>query len=234
MKKVALLVSTGILFTISGCSENSQKTALKSAPATVQASAAPTSTPPLVTVAAPLPALLAGQTNQQVWRSEKLKDSLGNAVALEGTSLDGKFDLVILQRGTYTSVSFVRHGRWASVYNRPAKGNLTSLRIKFDDGSEERVEWDELGLDTGNLYSVLWSYPAKTNAPIGPMAKGTTLDSHEGDERLLEDMMKHKTMLVEVEPGSTTQFEMTGLAHEIQKVPTIKIEPVLDARQTSE
>jgi hypothetical protein len=234
MKKVALLVFAGILLTISGCSENSQKTALKSAPATVQASAAPTSTPPLVTVAAPLPALLAGQTNQQVWRSEKLKDSLGTAVALEGTSLDGKFDLVILQRGTYTSVSFVRHARWASVYNRPAKGNLTSLRIKFDDGSEERVEWDELGLDTGNLYSVLWSYPAKTNAPIGPIAKGTTVDSHEGDERLLEDMMKHKTMLVEVEPGSTTQFELSGLAHEIQKVRTIKSEPVLDARQTSE
>jgi hypothetical protein len=233
MKKVALLVFAGILLTISGCSENSQKTALKSAPATVQASAAPTSTPPLVTVAAPLPALLAGQTNQQVWRSEKLKDSLGNAVALEATSLDGKFDLVILQRGTYTSVSFVRHARWASVYNRPAKGNLTSLRIKFDDGSEERVEWDELGLDTGNLYSVLWSYPAKTNAPIGPIAKGTTVDSHEGDERLLEDMMKHKTMLVEVEPGSTTQFELSGLAHEIQKVRTIKSEPVLDARQTS-
>jgi hypothetical protein len=234
MKKVALLVSTGILFTISGCSENSQKTALKSAPGIVQASAAPTSTPPLVTVADPLPALLVGQTNQQVWRSEKVKDSFGGAVALEGTSLDGKFDLVILQRGTYTSVSFVRHARWASVYNRPAKGNLMSLRIKFDDGSEERVEWDELGLDTGNLYSVLWSYPAKTNVPIGPMPKGTTLDTHEGDERLLEDMMEHKTMLLEIEPGSTTQFEIAGLAHEIQKVRTVKIEPVLDARQTSE
>jgi hypothetical protein len=232
MKKVALLVSTGILFSISGCSENSQKTALKSAPGIVQASAAPTSTPPLVTVAAPLPALLVGQTNQQVWRSEKVKDSFGSAVALERTSLDGKFDLVILQRGTYTSVSFVRHARWASVYNRPAKGNLTCLRIKFDDGSEERVEWDELGLDTGNLYSVLWSYPAKTNAPIGPVLKGPTGDSVGGDQLLIQDMMKHKTMLLEVEPGAITQFDIAGLPHEMEKVRNPKTQPELEARQT--
>lgn len=234
MKKVLLLVSIGILFTISGCSENSQKTASNSAPGVVQASVAPTTTSPPVTPAAPLPALAVGQTNQQVWRSEKFKDSLGNAVALKGTSLDGKFDLVILQKGTYTSVSFVRHARWESVYNRPAKGKLMSLRIKFDDGPEERIEWDELGLDTGNLCSLLWSYPAKANAPIGPVPKSTTFDSPEGDERLLQEMMKHKTMLLETEPGGTTQFEMTGLAHEIQKVRTTKIQPVLDARQTAE
>ena len=131
-------------------------------------------------------------------------------------------------------MSFVRHARWGSVYNQPAKGKLIYLRVKFEDGQEKRIEWDELASATENLYSVLWSYPAKTNAPIGPLANGTTLDSHEGDERLLEDMMKHKTMLVEVEPGSTTQFEMTGLAHEIEKVRTPKTQAVLEARQTAE
>jgi hypothetical protein len=47
-------------------------------------------------------------------------------------------------------------------------------------------------------------------------------------------MMKHKTMLLEVEPGVTTQFDMTGLAHEIQKVRSAKTQLVLEARQTAE
>jgi hypothetical protein len=46
-------------------------------------------------------------------------------------------------------------------------------------------------------------------------------------------MMKHKTMLLEVEPGVTTQFDMTGLAHEMEKVRTPKAQPVLEARQTA-
>jgi hypothetical protein len=46
-------------------------------------------------------------------------------------------------------------------------------------------------------------------------------------------MMKHKTMLLEVEAGAMTRFEMTGLAHKIQKVRTTKIQPVLDARQAA-
>jgi hypothetical protein len=234
MKKVFIFVSTGILFTILGCSGNSQKAVSKSAPAVVQASVAPASTPPVVEPAAALPVPSVGKANQQAWRSENVKDRLGNAVALKGTSLDGKFDLVILQRGTYSFLSFVRHARWESVHNQPAKGKLMYLRVKFEDGQEKRIVWDGLGFATENVYSVLWSYPAKTDAPIGPVLKGPTDDSVGGDQLLIQDMMKHKTMLLEVEPGVTTQFDMTGLAHEIEKVRTPKTQPVLEARQTAE
>jgi hypothetical protein len=234
VKKFPLLLSTGILFTISGCSEESQKNVLSRTPDVVQASVARINTPPLVTQAVSLPALAVGQANQQVWRAAEIKESLGSAVTITGTSVDGRFDLVILKKGTYTFVSFVQHERWESLHDRPAKGKLISLRVKFDDGPEKFIEWDELGLDTGNLYSVLWSYPAKANAPTGPAPKGTALDSPEGDERLLQDMIKHKTMLLEVEPGAMTRFEMIGLAREIQKVRTTKIQPVLDARQVAE
>jgi len=41
-------------------------------------------------------------------------------------------------------------------------------------------------------------------------------------------------MLLEVEPGVTTQFDMTGLAQEIAKVRTAKTQPVLQAEQTAE
>jgi hypothetical protein len=164
--------------------------------------------------------------NPRAWRSENVKDGFGNAVALNGTSLDGKFDLVILQKATYAFLSFVRHDRWKSVHDQPAKGKLMYLRIKFEDGQEKRIEWDELGFATENLYSVLWSYPVKANAPIGPVLEGSTGNSVGGDELLLQDMMKHKTMLLEVAPGVTTQFDITGLAREIEKVRTPKIQPV--------
>ncbi len=235
MNKVFLLMSTGILFTILGCSGNSQKAFSESAPAVVQASAAPASASPVVEdQAAALPVPSVGRANQQAWRSESVKDRLGNAVALKGTSLDGKFDLVILQKGTYSFLSFVRHAHWESVYNQPAKGKLMYLRVKFEDGQEKRIEWDELGSATENLYSVLWSYPAKTDAPIGPVLEGPTGDSVGGDQLLIQDMLKHKTMLLEVEPGVTTQFDMTGLAYEMEKVRTPKTQPVLESRQTPE
>jgi hypothetical protein len=234
MKKVVLLVSTGILFFISGCSKNSQKTTLNGAPAGVQPSIAPVSTSPFAEPPSPLPAPAVGHANPQAWRLENFKDGLGDAVALKGTSLDGKFDLVILRKGTYTFLSFVRHARWESVHNQPAKGKLMYLRVKFEDGQEKRIEWDELSFDTENLYSVLWSYPVKANAPVGPALEGPTGDSVGGDQLLLQDMMKHKTMLLEVEPGVATQFDTSGLAHEIEKVRTSKTQPVLEARQTTE
>jgi hypothetical protein len=234
MKKVFLLVSTGILFTILGCSENSQKAASKSAPAVVQASTLPASTSAAVDPPPALPVPTLGQANQQTWTSEKVKDQLGNAIVVKGTSLDGRFDLIILQKGAHSFLSFVRHSRWESVYNQPAKGKLMYLRAKFEDGQEKRIEWDELGFATENLYSVLWSYPARTDAPIGPVLVGLTGDSVGGDQQLIQDMMKHKTMLLEVEPGVTTQFDMTGLAHEMEKVRTAKTQPVLEARQTAE
>ena len=234
MKKVFLLVSTSILFPILGCSGNSQKAASKSAPAVVQASIAAAGTSLVVDPAAALPVPSVGKANQQAWRSENVKDPLGKTVALKRTSLDGKFDLVILQKGTHSFLSFVRHSRWESVYNQPAKGKLMYLRAKFEDGQEKRIEWDQLGFATENLCSVLWSYPARTDAPIGPVLVGPTGDSVGGDQQLIQDIMKHKTMLLEVEPGVTTQFDVTGLAHEIEKVRTTKTQPVLEARQASE
>jgi hypothetical protein len=234
MKRVFLLASTGILFTILGCSGNSREAASTGAPAVVQASNVPARTSSVVDPAVALPVPSLGQASQQVWSSEKVNDQLGNAIAVKGTSLDGKFDLVILQKGTHSFLSFVRHSRWESVYNQPAKGKLMYLRAKFEDGTEKRIEWDELGFATENLYSVLWSYPARTDAPIGPVLVGPTGDSVGGDQQLIQDMMKHKTMLLEVEPGLTTQFDITGLAHEIEKVRTAKTEPVLEARQTAE
>ena len=234
MKKVFLLVSTGIVFTTSGCSGNSQKTVLRSTPAVVQASVAPASTSPVVDPATALPVPSVGKANQQAWRSENVKDHLGNAVALKGTSLDGKFDLIIVQRGTHSFLSFVKHARWDSVHNQPAKGKLMFLRVKFEDGQEKRIEWDQLGFATEHLYSVLWSYPVKTDAPINPVLEGATGDSVGGDQLFIQDMMKHKTMLLEVEPGVTTQFDMTGLADEMEKVRTPKTQPVLEARQTDE
>jgi hypothetical protein len=225
---------TGLLFTILGCSGNSQNAVSKSAPTVVQASAAPASAPPVVEPAAALPVPSVGHVNQQAWRSENVNDPLGSAVALRRTSLDGKFDLVILQRGTDSFLSFVRHARWESVRHQPAKGKIMDLRVKFEDGQEQRIEWDELGFGTENLYSVLWSYPAKADAPIGPVLEGPKGDSVGGDQLLIQDMMKHKTMLLEVAPGVTTQFDMTGLAHEIEKVRTPKAQPVLEASQIAE
>ena len=233
MKTVFLLVSTGILLVILGCSGNSQKAVSKSVPAVVHASATPAGTSPAVEPAATLPLPSLGQTKQQAWRSENVKDRLGNAVALKGTSVDGKFDLIVLQKGSYSFLSFVRHARWESVHNLPAKGKLIYLRVKFEDGIEKRIEWDQLGFATENLYSVLWSYPAKADVPIGPVLEGSTGDSVGGDQLFIQDMIKHKTMLLEVEPGITTQFDITGLAHELELVRSPKTEPVLEASQTA-
>jgi len=232
MKNFIMLASAAILFTTLGCSQNSQKAVSGNTPAVVQASGAPASTSPLAKPAA-LPVPPVQQGNQQAWHSENVKDHLGNGVALKGTSLDGKFDLVILEEGTYSFLSFARHTRWESVHVRPAKGKLMYLRVKFAYGAEKRVEWDELGFATENLCSVLWSYPAKTDAPIGPVLEGPTRDSVGGDQLLIQEMIRHKTMLLEVEPGVTAQFDMTGLAREIEKARTPKMKPVLEARQTA-
>ena len=235
MKKLFLLVSTGALATILGCSGSSQKGTSNNALSVVHASGAPTSASPVAEPAAALPVPSVVSATQQTWRSENVRDQLGNAVALKETSLDGKFDLVILERGTYSFLSFARHSRWEAVHNQPAKGKLMYLRVKFEDGEEKRIEWDELGFATDNLCSVLWSYPANTNAAIGPVPEGAAGDSVGGDQILLQDMMNHKTMLLEVEPGVTTQFDMTGLAHEMEKrVRHPKGQPMLEARQTAE
>lgn len=235
MKKVPLLVSAGILLTILGCSADSQKTGSKNAPAVVQVSAATATRSPAVepsTAQLPIPSV--GNTNQSSWHAENVKDLLGSVVTLKITSTDGKFDLVVLQEGTSSFLSFVRHGHWQAVHNQAAKGKLMYLRAKFDDGQEKRIEWDELGFDTENLYSVLWSYPAKADAPIGPAPNGSASDSVGGDQLLIQEMMKHNAMLLEVEPGVTAQFDMAGLTHEMEKVRTPKTQAILEARQASE
>ena len=235
MSKVSLLVSAGILLAILGCSSDSQKTVSRNAPSVVQASAAPaTLSSSVEPTAAQLPVPSVGNANQPSWHSENVKAPFGNVVTLNVTSTDGKFDLVILQEGTHSFLSFVRHAHWKAVHNQPAKGKLMFLRAKFDDGQEERIEWDELGFATENLYSVLWSYPAKADAPVGPAPNSCASDSVGGDQLLIQEMMKHNTMLLEVEPGITAQFDMFGLAHEMEKGRTPKTQPVLEARQASE
>jgi hypothetical protein len=233
MKTVFLLTSAGILLTILGCSGNSPKTVSTNASAT-QAAVSPAGTSTVIKPLAALPVPVIGQAKQPAWRSENVKDQVGNAVALIGTSLDGKFDLVILQKGSYSFLSFVRHMRWESVRTQPAKGKLMYLRIKFEDGQEKRIEWDELGFATDGLCSVLWSYPAATDTPIGPAPQGAKAVAVGGDQLLIHDMIKHKTMLLEVEPGVTTQFDLTGLARELQKVRAPRTQPILEARQTAE
>ena len=237
MKKVFLLVSPGIVLTILGCSADSQKTALRSTPPVVQASTTTANTSPLTEPAASLPAPSVGNANQQAWHSKNVRDHLGNAVLLKGTSLDGKFDLVILQRGKYSLVSFARHERWESVHEQLGKGRLMYLRVKFEDGQEKRIEWDELGFATENLCSVLWSYPVRTEASIGPVPpvpQDATGGSIGGDQLLIEDMLQHKTVLLEVEPGITAQFDLTGLAHEMDKARAPKTQPVIEAKQTTD
>src|SRR5262247_1729257 len=100
MKKVFLWVSTGIVFTISGCSGNSETTVLESTPAVVQASAPTTrditaanNASPVAEPAAALPVPSVGRVNQQAWRSENVRDHFGDATVLKETSSDGKFDL---------------------------------------------------------------------------------------------------------------------------------------------
>src|SRR5215471_17697134 len=145
MKKVFLWVSAGIVFTISGCSGNSQTTVLRSTPAVVQASAPTTreipaanNTSPVVEPVAALPVPSVGRVNQQAWRSENVRDHFGNAIVLKETSSDGKFDLVIMRRGTHSLLSFVRHEHGQSVCNEPGKGKLMYPRMLWTDSQASR------------------------------------------------------------------------------------------------
>jgi len=233
MKKLFLLGSTSLLFFVIGCSENTQKTVSTSTPAVARAAAAPANPSPAAETAS-LPVPSAGASNHRAWRTENVKDRFINGVELKTASLDGKYDLVILQEGRQAFLSFTRHGRWESVHNQPAKGKLMVLRAKFEDGQEKLVEWDELGFATENLYGVLWSYPAPKDASLGPALPGSEKDSFGGDQLLLQDMLKHKAILVEVEPGVTTQFDLTQLAHAMEKARASKTEPILEARQDAE
>jgi hypothetical protein len=229
--KAFLLVSAGVLFTVLGCSGKPLSTASKSPSLpVVQTSSAATDRSAAVESTGAMPGVLAG-LNHEVWHSENVKDALGDAVALKHTSLDGKFDLVVLVKGTHSFVSLAKHAQWETVHHLAAHGKLMNLRAKFEDGQERRIEWDELGPGTTSEYSVVWSYTAKAESPVGP-AVNYASDSVGGDELLVQDMSKHTAMVLEVQPGVTTQFDIAGLAREIEKARAPKTEPVLAATQT--
>ena len=76
----------------------------------------------------------------------------------------------------------------------------------------------------------MWAYPAPKVA-LGPAPAGSQVDSFGGDQLLIQDMLKHKTVLLEVEPGLTTQFDLTQLTHAMEKARAPKTEPLLEARQ---
>jgi len=231
MNKVFLLVCTGVFSAVLGCSGKPQNTASKppSLPV-VQASSAAADRSPAVESLAALPAVSVG-SNHEVWHSENVQDVLGDAVALKHTSLDGKFDLVIVLRGAHAFLSVAKHAQWKTVHHRAAHGKLMNLRAKFEDGEERCIEWDELGSGTTSEYSVVWSYIAKTDSPVGPAVNDVS-DSVGGDELLIQEMSKHTAMVLEVQPGVTAQFDLAGLTREIEKARAPKIEPVLAATQT--
>ncbi len=230
MKNIAKLGSVGILIALAGCSGKSQNTVSTSAPTVRQASTSQAAATSMDTPA-PLAVPVAGAPYGQAWRPEPVDDHLGGAIVLKRSSRDGKYDLVIEEKGAQAFLSFATHGRWDSVYNQPAKGKLMYLRVKFEDGVEKRVEWDELAYGTENMHSVLWSYPASQDGPIGPVADAANSNPMGGDQLLMQDLMKHKTVLVEVEPGVTAQFDLAGLETEMGKIRFFKPEPVLAASQ---
>jgi hypothetical protein len=230
MNKVFLSVSTAVLFTVLGCSGKPQNNASNSPSLpVVQASSAAADRSPAVESLAALPAVSVG-SNHEVWHSENVKDVFGDAVALKHTSLDGKFDLVILVRGTYSFVSLAKHAQWETVHHRAAHGKLMNLRAKFEDGEERCIEWDELGSGATSEYSVVWSYTnSKTDLPVGPAVNHVSDSVGGGDELLIQEMSKHTAMVLEVQPGVTAQFDIAGLNREIEKARAPKIEPVLAA-----
>jgi len=223
MKKVFFLGSTSILLVLAGCSRNHPATASANSRPTAQSSQAPTA--PSVSVApeptTPLPALSVTQPLPESWRPEVVNDHMGGAIVLKRTSSDGNYDLIILEKGAKSFVSFTKHGQWESVHDRAAKGKLMNLRLEFEDGQVKHAEWDELGAGTENLHAVLWAYPSNGD-PVG------------GDQLLMQDMMQHKAMLVEIEPGVTTQFSLIGLGQEMGRIRLTMPEPMLTASQNPE
>jgi hypothetical protein len=231
MNKGFLLVSTGVLFTVLGCSGKPQNTASNSPSfPVVQASSAAADRSPAVEPLAALPAVSVG-SNHEVWHPESVKDVLGDAVALKHTSLDGKFDLVILLKGTHSFVSLAKHAQWETVRHQAAHGKLMNLRAKFEDGEERCIEWDELRSGATSEYRVVWSYTGRTDLPVEPAVNHAS-DSVGGDELLIREMSKHTAMVLELHTGVTAQFDIAGLNREIEKARAPKIEPVLAATQT--
>jgi hypothetical protein len=237
MKKLNLLGCAGILLVLVGCSAESQNSVSASAPGVGQAPAATSSVAaaspsPVAEAPVALPIPTVAKAKHLTWQAENVKDHFGSSIGLKATSLDGKYDLVIAQQGTQSFVSFARHSHWEAVHDQPGKGKLMYLRLKFDDGQEKHIEWDELGYATEDAHSVLWSYPARNDSPIGPTAESP--DVVGGDQLLVQDMMKHKAMVLEIEPGTTVEFDLTGLKQELEKARAPKAQSTLTAMQDAE
>ena len=163
-----------------------------------------------------------GHLSLQPWRPEPIDDHMGGATVLKRTSLDGKYDLVILQKGSTPFLSFVQHARWEFVHSLAAKAKVMELRLTFEDGREKHVKWNELGFGSDKLYAVLWSYPAQSGS-IG------------GDQILMQEMLSHRAMVLEIQPGVNAQFDLTGLATEMARIhPLHRPESILEARQATQ
>ena len=240
MKKLILLGCAAILLVLLGCSAESQNSVSANAQAVAQGPAAPSATTPVAAtnpspvadapVALPIP--VAAKANHLAWHAENVKDHFGRSVGLKTTSLDGKYDFVIVLQGTQSFVSFARHSHWESAHDQPGSGKLMYLRLKFENGQEKHIEWDELGYATEDAHSVLWFYPARNDSPIGPTTESPSVVG--GDQLLVQDMTQHKVMVLEVEPGTTTEFDLIGLKQEIEKARAPKKEPTLTAMQSAE
>ncbi len=166
------------------------------------------------------------------WRPEPVDDHLGGAMVLKRTSVDGKYDLIIFEKGLQAFPGFAKHGRWEEVYYRAAKGKLLTLRVKFEDGLEKQVEWDELAYGTEEAHAVLWSYPVNAISPAGAISASGQNEPIGGDKLLIKDMTQHRAMLLEVEPGVAAQFELSGLGNELLKIRPMHTDAVLSASQT--
>lgn len=240
MKKLILLGCLATVLVLLGCSAETQKSATASAQVVAQEPPAPTATAqatatrqsPVAEVPVALPIPVAAKANHPTWHAENVKDHFGSSIGLKTTSLDGKYDLVIALQGTQFFVSFARHAHWESAHDKPGNGKLMYLRLKFEDGQEKHIEWDELGYATEDVHSVLWFYPARSDSPIGPTTESP--DVVGGDPLLVQDMTQHKAMILEVEPGTTTEFDLTGLKQEIEKARAPKTQPTLTALQSAE
>ncbi|HUL32354.1 MAG TPA: hypothetical protein VL128_00610 [Candidatus Eisenbacteria bacterium] len=236
MKTIALLGPTAILVALAGCSGNhpTATSAPAALPAASQPARAPSAEPPVQLTPVALPSFAAQPTFAESWRPEPVDDHLGGAIVLKRASLDGKYDLVILRKGAQAFVAFAGHGRWDAVHQQPAHGKLMYLRVKFEDGLEKRAEWDELAAGSADLHAVLWSYPADPVAELGPAANSAKNEVVGGDQFLMQDMMKHRAMILEIEPGVTTQFDLTGLEKEMGMIRPFNSEPILSASQTQQ
>jgi hypothetical protein len=220
MNRFLNLTLLGMLLAICGCSRNHQTTVSASAQPTPGASSSQATAPD--EPSAPLPVPTGGHLSLQPWRPEPIDDHMGGATVLKRTSLDGKYDLVILEKGSTPFLSFVEHARWEFVHSLAAKAKVMELRLTFEDGHEKHVKWNELGFGSDNLYAVLWSYPAQSGS-IG------------GDQILMQEMLSHRAMVLEIQPGVNAQFDLTGLATEMARIhPLHRPESILEARQATQ